>query len=99
MLTINYKLYQAWFSLSLHATDLHCCQKLLSKASMSHTIALSDTFRITMNMSTVVYFDSGLLTYTCCYCCKHFLDLEHQMFLNPQLKIVPNKCAFFKTPV
>ena len=52
-----------------------------------------------MNMSTVVYFDSGLLMYTCCYCCKHFLDLEHQMFLNPQLKIVPNKCAFLKTPV
>lgn len=46
---------------------------------------------ITKNTHTVFYFES---THTPPCCCKY--SLEHMMCVNPQQKIVPDKCLLFK---
>ena len=54
---------------------------------MSRTVSCSF---IMVNSDTVVYFE--LIPRTMLSCCKH--SVEHQMCINPQLKIVPQKTHF-----
>ncbi len=66
---------------------LYLCRRALFLQKQLHT---HFTF-ITMNTHTVVYFESIPHTPSCCF--KH--SPEHQMCINPQLKIVPDKCTIY----
>lgn len=55
---------------------------------MSHTTAQGDfCFFITMSMTTILYFESIPHEPLCC--CEY--RRQHQLFINPLLKIVPQK--------
>ncbi len=55
-------------------------------ATLLHWVTRS---AITMNTHTVVYFDSIPHTPSCC----QGYSPEHQVCINPQLKIIPKKCT------
>ncbi len=74
----------------LCAIELHYC--LIKDTSMSHTFALGDMFlHYYTHTHTVVYFDSIPHTPSCCQ--KY--SPQPQMWINPLLKIAPDKSTMF----
>lgn len=86
--TIKYYVcIKAWCIFFLCAMELHLCSKTIktdSWTSLLHRLTCLLPLAWTYTLSSILH------TRSCCW--KH--SKEHQMCVNPQLKIVPNKCTF-----
>ncbi len=83
---------KAWYILSLCAIELRCCPETIKNTSVSLTVALNMSLHYAEHEHCSLFWINPTHSTLPC-CCKY--SQEHQMCINPQVKIVPNKCTIY----